>query len=528
MRVRAMSATGALALAAAGLVAMPSGVAQAAAGCDADKGFDVGSAEGGVDGINDTAVGAGHKDFGTKKNPIKDGGSVTLVFGDSDGSFGTGSLQLTQEKIHSGTSEKNDLFGAALAIGDLNNDGCKDLVIGSPGENHYGRVVVVFGSPTGMDGSNIQSISEDSTGVPGLATKNDRFGESVAITGTGANAALWVGVPGRNKDGEKGVGEIIRFPAGTGGGKLPTTGIVGFYQGSPGVPGSAEAGDEFGKVLSGSAHSLVVGVPKEDLSDSAGTQRTDAGAVYVSNLSGSSWTSFHQNTASPAVPDKVEGGDRFGASVAQIASCTGNAADEAIVVGVPGENLQSPSVKDAGMVAVVDLPAGTAMGLSQGDGVVPGSLEEGDNFGLRVLGAGHMLVAAAPYEDLGKKANAGNVFQAVMGCTGDDVPVAGAHSAFSLDTEDVYGGVAAGDRFGQEMAFNSLNEGSGYPRLLIGAPLKSDGSVLDGGRVTVLTTQGPDGLYIGDGSLGFGQSDTRIVGKPKKGDQFGGAIASNV
>lgn len=527
MRVRAMSATGAVALAAAGLVALPSGVAQAAGTCEADKGFDVGSAEGGVDGWNDTAVGAGRKDFGTKKNPIKDAGSVTLVFGDSDGSFGTGSFQLTQEVIDSGSSEKNDLFGAAVAIGDLNDDGCKDLAIGSPGENGYGRVVVVFGSPTGMDGSTIQSLSLDSTGVPGLAAANDRFGEAVAITGTGSNAALWVGVPGRNKDGEKGVGQIIRFPAGTAGGKLPTTGIVGFFQGSAGVPGGAEEGDEFGKVLSGSAHSLVVGVPREDLSDTAGTKRTDAGAVYVSNLTGSAWSSFHQNTATPAVPDSVEGGDRFGASVSQIASCTGNAADEAVVVGVPGENFSSLDVVDGGTVAVVDLPAGTTLGLYQGDGIVPGTAETDDSFGLRVLGAGHQLVASAPYEDLGKLDNAGNVFQAVMDCSPDDVPVVTVGSNLSLDTEDVYGAGARGDRFGQELAFNSLNEGVGYPRLVIGTPLKSDGSVLDGGRVTVLTTQ-VGGLYIGDGSLAFGQSDTRIVGKPKQGDQFGAAIASNV
>lgn len=525
MRARAISATGVCVVTAAALLAVPASPAAAAVACAANLGFDANG-----DGFNDTVVGAPDKTLGTQSKPLASAGSVTIVYGASGGGPGAGSLLLTQETIGGGVSEKGDRFGAAVAVGDLNNDGCKDLAIGSPGENGAGRIVVVFGSASGMDGSVSQSLSQNSTGVSGKSVTGDRFGEALAITKVGASAALWVGMPGKNWGGKNGSGAIVRFPAGSNGGKLPTTGITRYAQGSNGVPGSAEAGDEFGKVLSGSRYSLVVGVPKEDVNSAAGVSKPDAGAVFVFK---SSWSYFTQDTATPEVPDTVEGGDRFGASVAQIASCSGGANDEAIVVGAPSERFSSGTIHDAGTVAVVDLPAGTALGLTQGDGAVPGPLAEGNKFGLRVMGQGHLLLASAPYETVTSAAlpatditKAGTVFQAVMGCSPTKVPTVGDHGSFSLETDGVDGAAKSGDRFGTELALSFLNDGVGSPQLLVGAPLKADGNVLDAGRVTVLNQDGT-GLYVGAGSFSYGQSDTWVAGSAKQSDQFGAAIATN-
>ncbi len=81
--------------------------------------------------------------------------------------------------------------------------------------------------------------------------------------------------------------------------------------------------------------------------------------------------------------------------MAQVPSCTGNAADEAYVIGAPNENIGATA--DAGSVAVVDVPSGGALNIQQD------AAEAGDLFGLRVATAGHLLVAAAPEEDLGSR-----------------------------------------------------------------------------------------------------------------------------
>lgn len=278
-------------------------------------------------------------------------------------------------------------------------------------------------------------------------------------------------------------------------------------------------------MLSGSRYSLVVGVPKEDVRNGAGANQVDAGAVFVFRTS---WTYFTQDTTTPEIPGGVEGGDRLGASVAQISSCDGGASDEAIVAGAPSERISGAT--DAGWVAVVDLPAGTATALSQGDGVVPGPLAQGNKFGLRVLGRGNLLLASAPYEAVADVEKAGTVFQAVMGCSPTQVPTVDAHGSFSLDTlaaqaPDV-GDARDGDRLGSELALASLNEGVGVPQLLVGAPFKADGNVPDAGRVIVLNTQ-VGGLYVGGGSFSYGQSATWVAGTAEKKDEFGAAIASN-
>ena len=135
-------------------------------------------------------VGAPSEDFGKVRNA----GSVTVVYG-SDTGFSGGSLLLTQGKL-GGDNEKNDRFGEAVAIGDVNADGCKDVIIGIPGENKgAGRIQIVFGSDTGLDLSNRQSINQNTAGVPGKSEAGDEFGASIAVQGVGSKARLWVGTP---------------------------------------------------------------------------------------------------------------------------------------------------------------------------------------------------------------------------------------------------------------------------------------------------------------------------------------------
>ena len=100
-----------------------------------------------------------------------------------------GPLTLTTSKLGQGSS--GDEFGAAVALADLNEDGCSDIIVGAPGASGgAGRVFVVLGAPNGYQ-------TADGKTLDGGATTGDRFGSSLAIARNRANTGfdLWIGAP---------------------------------------------------------------------------------------------------------------------------------------------------------------------------------------------------------------------------------------------------------------------------------------------------------------------------------------------
>ncbi|GAB2591391.1 FG-GAP repeat protein [Microlunatus antarcticus] len=128
---------------------------------------------------------------------------------------GTGSAlkaktaELTQgTKGVPGSNERNDEFGFAVALGDLDRDGYADLVVGSPGEtisgrNEAGRVTVVHGGKKGYRTSGNQAFDQGTKGVPGAVETEDSFGGAVALLDHDADGRLdlTVGAPGENDGG---------------------------------------------------------------------------------------------------------------------------------------------------------------------------------------------------------------------------------------------------------------------------------------------------------------------------------------
>ena len=139
------------------------------------------------DGSADLAVGAFTEAVGTRI----DAGAVSALYGSAGGGLTTSGAQTFVQV--GGAVEAGDLFGAALASGDFDNDGFADLAAGAPGESvgsviGAGAVSALYGSAGGLTTSGGQLFTQNSAGVPGTAEAFDFFGDALAVGDTGPAA----------------------------------------------------------------------------------------------------------------------------------------------------------------------------------------------------------------------------------------------------------------------------------------------------------------------------------------------------
>ncbi|MHC1764558.1 MAG: hypothetical protein AB9869_09650 [Verrucomicrobiia bacterium] len=236
------------------------------------------------DTFPDLAVGVPGEDNGrigeiAVPNAISNGGSVDVFYG-AGGVLTVNNRQIIYDFVvtvgNGGPGPgQNDRLGTALAAGDFDHDGFKDLAIGAPGETlsgaaSAGAVEVFYGEADGLAGPP-QFWHEGNVNQGGAPTAGDRFGETLTAWNFGKNqsffptptdpgftlftADLAIGVAFKevvNTDkvlvNDAGLvrvlyGSIDRLSAGVV--FAPQT----WHQDRPGVPDAVESNDRFGEAL---------------------------------------------------------------------------------------------------------------------------------------------------------------------------------------------------------------------------------------------------------------------------------------
>ncbi|MCG6900502.1 MAG: integrin alpha [Gammaproteobacteria bacterium] len=232
------------------------------------------------DGIMDLAVGAPNDDDGPDN-----AGAVWILFMKSDGRVAAWQKISDKEGGFDGNLDAEDHFGAAVAgMGDLDNDGIPDLVVGAPGGDKSGsdrgEVWVLFLDKDARVRKSTR-IADGDGGFEGSLSDNDGFGSAVANIGDMNNDGipdLAVGAP-NDDDGANNAGAIWILIMKTDG-KVDAWQKVSESAGS--FDGNLGADDRFGAAISGIGNldnrdlaDLAVGAPGDDDGD------VDQGAVWI-------------------------------------------------------------------------------------------------------------------------------------------------------------------------------------------------------------------------------------------------------
>lgn len=488
------------------------------------------------DGYADLAIGVPGEGL-AKSLPAA--GAVNVLYGSEDGLSATDDQYWTQDSSGvEGEAEPNDRFGWALAAGDFDDDGYADLAIGVPyegigSEQRAGGVNVLYGSDDGLDASDNQFWSQDSTGIGDKSEFNDMMGLSLT-TGDfddDGYADLAIGVPYEDIDGYVNAGAVnIIYGSSSG---LRKKNDEFWHQGVPDVTGLLESDDHFGATLAAGDFDddgnsdLAIGVPLEDL-DSI----VDAGLVNVlygtnSGLSGSDDQTWHQDTA--GIKGSAEEFDEFGAALA-VGDFDDDGNDD-LAIGVPYDDVDSTD--DAGAVNVIfgdssGLESSGDEYLSQDTSGITGVSDSFDMFGM-VLTSGDFddddhadLAVGVPGEDLEDGSTVfldAGAFNVMYGdnsglSSGDD-------DFFTQDSSGITGLAENFDAFGSALTAGDF-DGDDRADLAIGAPFEDVGATADAGAVNVL--YGADSGLETSGDQLWHQDISGVLGDAEQDDNFGGAV----
>ncbi|MFE9684087.1 FG-GAP and VCBS repeat-containing protein [Streptomyces sp. NPDC006285] len=161
-------------------------------------------------------------------------------------------------------------------VGDVNNDGFDDVVVG----NYWSgdKVQLAFGSASGLSEDRVQIFDQDLPGFPGVEEEGDGIGSTVSIGDVNGDGFgdIALGLPGEDIGDVYDAGSVALVPGSASG--VTGAGTQTFHQDTAGVPGVAEADDQFGI---SSALLDVDGDGHLDLAAGSTAENDENGAVWV-------------------------------------------------------------------------------------------------------------------------------------------------------------------------------------------------------------------------------------------------------
>ncbi|MFE4717040.1 FG-GAP and VCBS repeat-containing protein [Streptomyces sp. NPDC056728] len=383
--------------------------------------------------------------------------------------------------------------GPAKYTDDFNGDGYHDLATSAVratvgGASGAGAVVVTYGSASGISAARHTVLSQNTSGVPGTAEKNDAFG-SVLATGdlnSDGYADLVVGTDGEDVGTDTNGGTVVVL-----------------WGSAKGLSGGTTINDPdpSGQDLFGK--SLAVG-------DFTGDGKAD---LAVGSTGSAVWIYRGGFTKSSGAASKfklgtdLEPGTSNGARTLTSGDFNRDGYSDLLITG-----FYNPNSYSAAFGSLVYLGSATGMTyqdiLAEGDTVATGDLN-GDGYDDVIVGA--------PDGD-----GQGNVGGAITSYLGGDAGVrTDTKRVIDQDTPGVPGEDESSDYFGNAISIGDI-DGDGHDDAAVGGYYESVGDASLTGSVTVFRGSSP-GLST-DGVKVFHQGTTGIPGANEDNDHFGSAV----